>query len=79
MGATSQLEVGESRWPAECVSAEVMNFEALRRDGLIDDHDLSLFGLVDEPEEGWDWLLAHGLKAHTPAGERAAEAEAEEG
>ena len=58
---------------------EAVNFEALRRDGLIDDHDLSLFGLVDEPEEGWDWLLAHGLKAHTPEGEQAAEAEAEEG
>ena len=32
-----------------------------------------LFGLVDEPEEGWAWLLAHGLRAHTPADEAMAE------
>jgi uncharacterized protein (TIGR00730 family) len=45
---------------------EVVNFEALARHGLVDAHDLSLFGLVDEPEEAWDWLLARGLKAHAP-------------
>jgi uncharacterized protein (TIGR00730 family) len=52
---------------------EVVNFEALARHGLVDSHDLSLFGLVNEPEEGWDWLVAHGLRAHTPAGEAIAE------
>lgn len=53
---------------------EVVNFEALARHGLVDGRDLSLFGLVDEPEEGWDWLLAHGLKAHTPPDARPEEA-----
>ena len=52
---------------------EVVNFEALARHGLVDSHDLSLFGLVDEPEEGWDWLVAHGLQAHTPESEAIAE------
>jgi uncharacterized protein (TIGR00730 family) len=45
---------------------EVVNFQALARHGLVEERDLSLFGLVDEPEEGWEWLVAHGLKAHAP-------------
>ncbi|MCO6418318.1 LOG family protein [Siccirubricoccus sp. KC 17139] len=49
---------------------EVVNFRALQRHGLVDEVDLSLFGLVDTAEEGWDWLTAHGLKAHTPPAER---------
>ncbi|WP_205963553.1 LOG family protein [Roseicella aquatilis] len=52
---------------------EVMNFEALARHGMVDPADLALFGLVDEPEEAWAWLLDHGLEAHTPAGERVEE------
>jgi uncharacterized protein (TIGR00730 family) len=52
---------------------EVVNFEALARHGMVDAADLALFGLVDEPEEGWAWLLAHGLRAHTPAEEAVAE------
>jgi predicted Rossmann-fold nucleotide-binding protein len=48
---------------------EVVNFEAMIRHGMVDARDLSLFGLVDEPEEGWEWLTSHGLKAHTPAAE----------
>ena len=49
---------------------EVVNFEALTRHGLVEARDLSLFGLVDEPEEGWEYLLANGLKAHTPPEEQ---------
>jgi uncharacterized protein (TIGR00730 family) len=52
---------------------EVVNFAALARHGMVDAADLALFGLVDEPEEGWAWLMAHGLRAHTPASESAAE------
>jgi uncharacterized protein (TIGR00730 family) len=52
---------------------EVVNFAALARHGMVDAADLALFGLVDEPEEGWAWLLAHGLRAHTPAEEAVAE------
>ena len=52
---------------------EVVNFAGLARHGMVDAADLALFGLVDEPEEGWAWLLAHGLRAHTPAEEAVAE------
>ncbi|WP_149538970.1 LOG family protein [Siccirubricoccus phaeus] len=48
---------------------EVVNFQALRRHGLVDAADLDLFGLVDTAEEGWEWLTAHGLHAHTPPAE----------
>ncbi len=48
---------------------EVVNFEALAAHGMISDADLSLFEVVDEPEEGWAALIRRGLKAHTPPGE----------
>ncbi len=44
----------------------VVNWEALRDYGLVDAHDLDLFRIVEEPEEAWDWLTAHGLCAHSP-------------
>jgi len=44
----------------------VVNFEALVEYGMVDARDLSLFRLVDEPEEAWEWLATHGLMAHTP-------------
>lgn len=44
----------------------VVNFEALAEYGMVDARDLSLFRLVDEPEEAWEWLATHGLMAHTP-------------
>jgi uncharacterized protein (TIGR00730 family) len=49
--------------------SEVINFDALVRHGMVDPQDLSLFSLVDEPEEAWAWLTSHGLKAHTPVEE----------
>jgi uncharacterized protein (TIGR00730 family) len=44
--------------------SEVINFEALMRHGMVDAADLELFRLVDTPEEAWEWLTTHGLKAH---------------
>jgi hypothetical protein len=43
-----------------------VGWQALAEHGLVDAADLSLFGMVDEPEEGWAWLTEHGLRAHTP-------------
>jgi predicted Rossmann-fold nucleotide-binding protein len=47
---------------------EVINFDALVTHGMIGPRDLDLFRIVDTPEEAWEWLTAHGLKAHTPIG-----------
>jgi uncharacterized protein (TIGR00730 family) len=49
--------------------SEVVNFEALMRHGMVDAADLNLFRLVDTPEEAWEWLTTHGLKAHGPGAE----------
>jgi uncharacterized protein (TIGR00730 family) len=49
--------------------SEVINFEAMVRHGMVDPQDLALFHVVDEPEEAWEWLITHGLKAHTPVEE----------
>ena len=46
---------------------EVLNFPALLRHGMVAPEDLALFRLVDTPEEAWDWMTTHGLKAHTPS------------
>ncbi len=54
---------------------EVVNFPALLRHGMVDEKDLELFEMVDEPEEGWAALVRRGLKAHTPAPERPADPE----
>ena len=48
---------------------KVINFDAIAEAGLIDAADLGLFSIVEEPEEAWEWLISHGLKAHTPPGE----------
>jgi hypothetical protein len=32
--------------------------------------DLALFSFADDPEEGWEAVLRHGLKAHTPTAAR---------
>jgi hypothetical protein len=45
---------------------EVVNFPALVDHGMIAERDLSLFDIVDQPEEGWASLVRRGLKAHTP-------------
>jgi len=48
----------------------IVNFDALVDEGMVDRADLELFTLVDTAEEAWVALLRHGLKAHTPEGER---------
>ena len=42
----------------------VIGWEALAEHGMVAAADLALFRIVDEPEEAWEWLVAHGLKAH---------------
>ena len=44
----------------------IIDFDALVEEGMIAAEDLSLFSLADSPEEGWEAMLGHGLKAHTP-------------
>ena len=44
----------------------IVDFDALVEDGMIAAEDLALFALADSPEEGWEAMLRHGLKAHTP-------------
>ena len=48
----------------------VVNFDALIDEGMIDRADLDLFTFADTAEEAWAALLQHGLRAHTPEGER---------
>jgi len=43
----------------------VVDFRALAEEAMIDDADLALFDIVDEPEEAWETLVRHGLQAHT--------------
>ena len=45
---------------------EVLNFPALVRHGMVDERDIALFDMVDDPEEGWASLVRRGLRAHTP-------------
>jgi uncharacterized protein (TIGR00730 family) len=45
---------------------KVVNFDEMVADGMIGEQDLSLFELVDDPEEGWDALVRGGLDAHLP-------------
>jgi hypothetical protein len=56
--------MGRSYWQ------RLVNFDALVEDGMIDEADLLLFSFADTAEEAWDALVAHGLKAHTPPGDR---------
>ena len=44
----------------------MVDFDALVEEGMIAAEDLALFALADSPEEGWEAMLRHGLKAHTP-------------
>jgi predicted Rossmann-fold nucleotide-binding protein len=55
---------------------KIVDFEAMVEDGFIGEQDLSLFELVDEPEEGWNALVRRGLDAHLPSHEIRAEAQA---
>ncbi len=45
---------------------EIVNFEALARDGMIAREDLAMFSVVDSAEEGWTAMLEHGLSVSTP-------------
>lgn len=45
---------------------QVVNFEALIEQDMIEPVDLQLFDFADTPEAVWDALLRRGLKAHTP-------------
>jgi uncharacterized protein (TIGR00730 family) len=44
----------------------IVDFDALVEEGTIAAEDLALFSLADNPEEGWEAMLRHGLKAHAP-------------
>jgi uncharacterized protein (TIGR00730 family) len=44
----------------------VVNWDALREEGMIDAADLTLFEFADDPEAIWTALVRRGLKAHTP-------------
>src|SRR5919202_277039 len=46
--------------------SRAVGWDALAEHGLVDAQDLALFRIVEEPEEAWDWLVGHGLTAHTP-------------
>jgi uncharacterized protein (TIGR00730 family) len=43
----------------------IVDFEGLVEEGMIAAADLALFAFADDPEEGWEAMLRHGLKAHT--------------
>jgi uncharacterized protein (TIGR00730 family) len=45
---------------------KVIDFDALVKHGTVSEDDLQLFAFVDEPDEGWEVLCRHGLKAHLP-------------
>ncbi|MFN7308496.1 MAG: TIGR00730 family Rossman fold protein, partial [Alphaproteobacteria bacterium] len=45
----------------------VVNFAAMVDEGMIEQADLKLFEIVDNPEEGWASLLQRGLSPAAPA------------
>lgn len=45
----------------------IVDFNALVEDGMIAAEDLALFAFADDPEEGWEAMLRHGLTAPRPA------------
>jgi hypothetical protein len=47
--------------------SRIVNFSAMRDAGLIAEHDLRLFDIVDSAAEGWQGLVARGLTAHANA------------
>jgi uncharacterized protein (TIGR00730 family) len=46
--------------------SQVINFDLLVAEGLVNRRDLDLFKMVDTAEQGWSALRTHGLVAHTP-------------
>ena len=51
--------------------SQVVNFDALIDEGMIERRDLDLFDFADDAEAAWTALVRRGLVGHTPAGERA--------
>jgi uncharacterized protein (TIGR00730 family) len=43
----------------------IVDFEGLVEEGMIAAADLALFAFANDPEEGWEAMLRHGLKPHT--------------
>jgi len=43
---------------------QIVNFEALAQEGMIDPHDLELFAFADTAEDVWRCLVDRGLLAH---------------
>jgi uncharacterized protein (TIGR00730 family) len=41
----------------------IVNFDGLVEDGMIAAENLALFSFADDPEEGWEAMLQHGLRA----------------
>lgn len=52
---------GESYW------RELINFELLVSEGMIEAESLSLFAHADTAEDAWNAMLRLGLQAHTPS------------
>jgi uncharacterized protein (TIGR00730 family) len=52
--------VGREYW------RNVVRFEALAAEGMVDEADLNLFDIVDTATEAWNALVRRGLKAHSP-------------
>ena len=48
----------------------LVDFDGLVEEGMIASEDLALFTFADDPEEGWEGMLGHGLEAHTPTAAR---------
>jgi uncharacterized protein (TIGR00730 family) len=44
----------------------IIDLDGLVEEGMIAAEDLALFSIADDPQEGWEAMLQHGLKAHTP-------------
>ena len=44
----------------------IVDFDSLVEDDVIAAEDLRLFAFADDPQEGWEIMLRHGLRAHTP-------------
>ena len=52
-------------WPR--LLAPHRRFRRACREGMIAAEHLALFAFADDPEEGWEVMLQHGIEAHTPA------------
>jgi len=44
----------------------IVDVDGLVEKRMIAPGNLALFAFADDPEEGWNFMLRHGLIAHTP-------------